>query len=221
MHKWNIYKEFDFAAKAAADFIAQTIETTIQQKDVCHVALPGGNSPIRCLEYLADKNLPWHKVHWYLGDERCYPSAHPERNDVMLQTNLWSKLSDTNIHKIESEMGADAAAANYSEVINSIDSMDIAFLGIGEDGHTASLFPNNNALNDTRSVVPVYDSPKPPNNRVSLSVNTLSKAYCRVVLAGGVDKSVILKKIKAGELLPVNLIGDINWFIDDAADSKK
>ena len=92
MHKWFVYDEFEEASIAAADFLAKKIEESLFNNDVCHVALPGGNSPSRCLSYLAKKKIPWQKVHWYLGDERCYPKDHVERNDVMLSKYLWSKI---------------------------------------------------------------------------------------------------------------------------------
>jgi len=217
MHTWFVYNEFDQASEAAADFLASKIEASIQQKGECHVVLPGGNTPAQCLSYLADKDLPWNRVHWYLGDERCYPLNHQDRNDVMLQNNLWSHISTSNIHRIPAEFGAEQAAKVYREIVNSIEYFDIVFLGMGEDGHTASLFPNNEALQDTRSVIPVYDAPKAPTDRVSLSVNTLKKARCRMVLTGGVGKAEIIARIKEGDPLPVNRIGDINWFVDEVA----
>ena len=69
MHEWFVYSEFDDASKAAADFIAEKIEASIKKKGVCHVVLPGGNTPAQCLTYLANKKLPWNQVQWYLGDE--------------------------------------------------------------------------------------------------------------------------------------------------------
>jgi 6-phosphogluconolactonase len=220
MHKWFVYKEFNEASKAAADFIASRIEASIAQKNSCHVILPGGNTPAICLSYLAEKNLPWNKVHWYPGDERCYPSGHDDRNDVMLNKNLWSHLADTNVHMIPAELGAEEAASVYRELVSSIENFDIAFLGMGEDGHTASLFPDNAALQDTRSVVPVYDSPKTPDERVSFSINTLKNARCRIVLTSGASKAGIIARIKDGEPLPINCLGEINWYVDKAAASK-
>lgn len=217
MHNWLVYDDFDSASKAAADFMTDNINECLSQRDVCYVALPGGNSPVKCLGYLAAKDIPWHKIHWYLGDERCYPSGHAERNDLMLDNYFWSLLGKTNIHRIPTELGAEKAAEHYREEINAVDYFDIAFLGIGEDGHTASLFPDNAALDDSRTVIPVYNSPKPPSDRVSLSQETLGKARCRVVLACGSAKSSIIKRIKEGESLPINCIGDINWFIDQDA----
>ncbi len=217
MHKWHVYSKFDDASKAAADFIADNIEEELQKKGVCHVILPGGNTPAICLAHLAEKKLLWEKVHWYLGDERCYPRGHAERNDVMLDKYLWSRLPDTNIHTIPAELGAESAAKAYQQIVNSIDYFDVAFLGMGEDGHTASLFPGNEALVDTRTVVPVHGSPKPPVERVSLSIETLKSAKCRIVLVGGTAKAPVIERIKSGQSLPINSIGEINWYVDEAA----
>jgi len=217
MHKWFVSDEFDEASKAAADFLAGHIEACIQQKGVCHVALPGGNTPAHCLSYLAGKKLSWEQINWYLGDERCFPSGHAERNDVMLEKNLWSQISAPHIQRISAELGAEQAAQQYREIVNSIDYFDIIFLGMGEDGHTASLFPGNEALHDTRSVIPVYNSPKEPADRVSLSISTIKKAKCRMVLTGGAAKSDVIRRVKKGESLPINCLGDINWFVDKAA----
>lgn len=217
MHNWFVYHDFDSASQAAAVFMADKINECLSQKDVCYVALPGGHSPVKCLAYLATRDIPWNKVHWYLGDERCYPSGHADRNDVMLDNEFWSLLGQTHIHRIASELGAEQAAEKYREEIASFDHLDIAFLGMGEDGHTASLFPDNEALEDSRSVVPVYHSPKPPENRVSLSINTLKQAQYRIVLISGRSKAAVIKRVKNDEALPVNCIGDINWFMDQAA----
>ncbi len=217
MHKWFIYDEFDAVSKAAAEFLAKEIEACLRNKNICHVILPGGNTPATCLRYLANKKLPWEKIHWYLGDERCFPRDHSERNDVMLDKNFWSLLNIANIHLIPAELGAEKAAEHYREEIATVDHFDIAFLGIGEDGHTASLFPENQALGDSRSVIPVYHSPKPPSDRVSLSLQTLRNAHCKVVLASGLSKASIIERIKNGESFPINCIGDINWFIDQDA----
>jgi len=214
-HKWNDFKSHDAASRAAAEFICNRINESIRKTGCCHVILPGGSTPTRCLEYIAEQPLDWSKVHWYLSDERCYPKADEQRNDVMLHEHLWSLISETNIYTIEAELGAEQAADSYRTVIDKIDIFDIAFIGMGEDGHTASLFPENRALEDLRSVVPVYDSPKPPYERVSLGIETLKNTRHRVILTGGVDKREILSRIQAGEALPVNTLGNINWYVYD------
>ena len=217
MHHWHVFNEFKQASIAAADFIAEHISNVLNIKDTCHVALPGGNTPALCLSYLAIKDIPWEKVHWYLGDERCVERSHASRNDLMLEINFWSRLPSVNKYSIPAELGPVEAAQSYSETISSINNFDIAFLGLGEDGHTASLFPDNIALTDARAVVPVFNSPKPPGERVSVSVNTLQNAGCRMVLAAGSAKADVLSKVKKGDNLPVNVIGDIAWFVDVGA----
>ena len=218
MHQWNIYSTYNEASIHAADYIAQKIEHYININGVCHVILPGGNTPVESLRMLAEKSLDWNKVHWYLGDERCLPLGDSERNDLMLQNTLWSKMEKTNVHRIPAELGAEKAAAQYRDEIKDINEFDIAYLGMGEDGHTASLFPEHEALNDHRSVIPVYHSPKPPSDRVSLSLASLGKTKTKVVLVSGKSKAPIISKIKEGITFPINRIGDIDWFIDkDAA----
>ncbi len=214
MHNWNVFEHFEQASEAAAEFLYEQIRTVLAIKPKCHIALPGGNTPAKCLSYLVQKDLPWEKIAWYLGDERCYPEAHEERNDVMLQRNLWAHLKAPEVYRIPAELGAEQAADAYRQVIDSISRLDIAFLGMGEDGHTASLFPGNPGLQDARSVIPVFDSPKPPSERVSLSVSTLQQAGIRLVLVSGAAKADIIRQIRGDEPLPINTIGDINWFVD-------
>jgi 6-phosphogluconolactonase len=218
MHTWHTFDSTELAAQAAASRIAKLIELSLQQNNICHIALPGGNTPAKCFQYLSQKNINWQHIHWYLGDERCLPVGHAERNDVMIQQHLWSKIQapDKTIHTIPTELGATEAAAKYAAIINNI-TLDIAFLGMGEDGHTASLFPDNIALKDSHSVVPVFNAPKPPADRVSLSVTTLQRARHRIVLTMGEGKRQAIIKIKNQVDFPVNRIGDIEWFVDAAA----
>lgn len=216
MHKWFVNKDFKDASKEAANFLAETIRKSVSERGICHVILPGGKSPAQCLQYLSEMNLPWEKIHWYPGDERVLPEDDSERNDVMLRKNLWSKIPAGTFHSIPTEYGTEESVELYKNEVKDLDVIDVAFLGMGEDGHTASLFPENNALKDERDIVPVYDSPKPPAERVSFGINKLSEARVRMVLTGGESKADILSRIKQGENLPINNIGDINWFVDQA-----
>lgn len=218
MHNWHISEDFEQASKDAADFIEQQILSVLSQQAKCHIALPGGNTPARCLSLLAEKGLPWQQLVWYLGDERCLPEGHAERNDVMLKQQLWSRLESPEVHVIPAERGAEQAAQDYQRVIDAIAPLDIVFLGMGEDGHTASLFPDNPALSDTHSVVAVHNSPKPPPDRVSLGMTTLQNARVRVILASGEGKAGMISHIRNNTpeavALPVNSVGAIHWFID-------
>ena len=217
MHKWYVYEDLSHASKEAANFLADAIRKSVSERGVCHVVLPGGKSPAQCLQYLSEMDLPWDKIQWYPGDERVLPDGDPERNDVMLRTNLWSKLPAGIFHTIPTEVGIEKSVDLFKNEIRELDVIDIAFLGMGEDGHTASLFPENEALNDNRDIVPVYNSPKPPEERVSFGINKLSEARVRMVLTAGESKAEILSRIKLGENFPINSIGDINWFVDQAA----
>jgi len=217
MHQWNIYNNFDSASVAAAEFIADKIKQCCQQQDQCHVVLPGGNTPASCLSELASMNLPWERIHWYVGDERVCAKDDEQRNDLMLEKNFWSKLPAGNFHTIATELGMEQAIDEYTDVINKVEKMDIAFLGLGEDGHTASLFPDNKALENTSSVVAVYDSPKPPPLRVSLGLSYLRESKLKMILAAGAGKAAVLKSIKQGVDFPVNKLGDIHWFVDQQA----
>ena len=215
----DVYADAEAVARAAADYLHEQIRACLADKDYCHVALPGGSTPGRCLELLADKELAWVKIHWYLGDERCYPSGHPERNDSMIQQRFWSKIATPSdrLHPIPADLGPEAAADRYASLISQIGPLDIIILGMGEDGHTASLFPGNPAVEDRRAVVPVFNAPKPPAERVSLGLVTLQQAAQRVVLVTGENKRAALARIDRGETLPIGLIGPARWFVDRAA----
>jgi 6-phosphogluconolactonase len=219
VHHWHIYPDPAEAATACAEYLAQRIAAVLETRELCHVALPGGSTPAACLSRLAEQPLPWSRVHWYLGDERCLPPGDAGRNDRMIEQQLWRIIQApaANIHPIPAELGAEAAARRYSELIDALDRLDIVLLGMGEDGHTASLFPDNPALDDPGSVVPVHHAPKPPPERVSLGITTLRTAAERVVLATGPGKRNAINQVKAGAALPVNRIGPLLWFADRAA----
>jgi len=220
VHQWTVSSSLDAASIAAADFIAAQIRASIEARGVCHMIVPGGNTPARCFALLAEMPLQWDKVHCYPGDERCYEKGHAERNDVMIKESLLSRVPDVHFHPMPAELGAEQAAEAYRAVVEPIGLFDIAFLGMGEDGHTASLFPGNEALDQTVSVVAVHGSPKPPADRISMSLPTIQLARQRVVLAAGESKRKIMARIRAGEPLPVNQVGDIHWFVDEISISK-
>jgi 6-phosphogluconolactonase len=216
---FSIYPDAEAVAQAAADFLFEQILACVEQKQSCHVALPGGTTPARALQLLSVMALPWEKIHWYLGDERCYPVGHLQRNDRMLEDMLWSRsaVPVENRHPIPAELGPEQAAEAYSALINGVGRLDIVVLGMGEDGHTASLFPGNPALDDRRAVVPVYDAPKPPPQRVSLGLGTIQAAAQRIVMVTGSSKHQALRRIQQGDQLPVNRIGPAHWFVDQSA----
>jgi 6-phosphogluconolactonase len=217
--QYHIYDDTQPLAEAAANFIVLKIKACLKQQPRCRIALPGGNTPAACLEALSKQTLPWSQIDWYMGDERCLPIGHAERNDTMVSQTLFNGQgpSKKQFFPIKAELGADKAAKAYQAQIEAFDALDIVILGMGEDGHTASLFPNNKALTKQDSVVAVFNAPKPPEERVSLGLNTLIKAKYRIVLAPGEGKQEALKKLTLGESLPIGLIGPKHWFLDHAA----
>lgn len=219
LHHWHIHADPDAVAQAAADYLAERIWAVLDDLDDCHIALPGGTTPAACLRLLAAMALPWSRIHWYLGDERCLPPGDPERNDSLIQDCLWgpADIPADNCHPIRAEAGALAAAADYSELLALAGHLDIVLLGMGEDGHTASLFPSNPALALTDAAVPVFNAPKPPPERVSLSVPTLQAAGLRIALITGAGKAQAVQQLKAGEPLPINQVGQLEIFADRAA----
>jgi 6-phosphogluconolactonase len=217
----RIYQNPEDVTQAAADYLSEKIGNCVAARGVCHVVLPGGRTPAHCLELLAVKSLPWQQIHWYPGDERCYPVGHADRNDTMILAKLFSRAESgrENFHPIPAELGAEPAARQYAQLLDETGTMDIVVLGMGEDGHTASLFPGNATLADQRSAVAVYDAPKPPPERVSIGLASLKNAADRIVIATGENKSEALVNVSHGKLLPVSLIEPDIWFIDAAAAS--
>ena len=216
---YPIYADAESVALAAAEALAASILDVLEGRQYCHLALSGGTTPVRCLELLAQTALPWERIQSYLSDERCVPRGDPQRNDVMIENTLWSPvaLPEENRHPIAAELGAQAAAMQYGKLIAQIDRLDIVVLGMGEDGHTASLFPGNAALDDSALAVAVTNSPKPPSDRVSLGLRAIQQARERFLLVTGKSKHEAMCRIGQGVDLPVCRIGKAHWFVDQAA----
>jgi 6-phosphogluconolactonase len=137
----------------------------------------------------------------------------------MIADKLFAKREHVieNLHVIPAELGPQQAAEAYAALIDGIGVMDIVVLGMGEDGHTASLFPGSAALDDQHSVVAVYDAPKAPPERVSLGLTTLKNAAVCIVIATGDNKAEALTSVQNGVSLPVSLLEPDIWFVDEAA----
>lgn len=215
-----IYKDTEAVASAAADVIADKIMACLALNPECHTVLPGGSTPARCLEILSGHDLPWHRLHWYPGDERCVEPDHADRNDVMIRQKLKpSSGDDIHLHSIPAELGLEQAVPAYRKIVDALvekqGGFDLAILGMGEDGHTASLFPGQTTLDHTASVVAVTDSPKPPPERVSLGVPVLRASSFRMVIATGAGKRDIIESAVFGSDLPVSRFQAETWMLDE------
>jgi len=201
-------------AQTVAEIVKQSADECIAKRGVFHWVLAGGTTPKQCYELLRDAEIDWSKVHVWFGDERCLPVGDDERNDVMADEALLKHvpIPQDQIHRIDAELGAEQAAVLYAESLADIERLDLVLLGMGEDGHTASLFPNNPALINEALAVPVFDSPKPPSDRVSMGYTALMLAHRRIILVTGEGKRDAFDKVCAGEPLPVNM-DDSEWYV--------
>ncbi|MBL4774635.1 MAG: 6-phosphogluconolactonase [Mariprofundus sp.] len=199
-------------AQTIAKRVIECAASAINARGVFHWALAGGTTPRCCYELLRDADVDWAKVHIWLGDERCLPVGHTDRNDLMADEALLKHvpIPTDQIHRIMAELGPDKAAAMYTDELAAIACLDLILFGMGEDGHTCSLFPDNPALSDDRLAIPVFNSPKPPSERVSLGYTAIHAAHQRIMIVTGEGKRAVFERICQGEALPI-LIPDSEW----------
>ncbi|HEX7971021.1 MAG TPA: 6-phosphogluconolactonase, partial [Thiobacillus sp.] len=171
------------------------------------LVLAGGNTPLALYRALAERNAGDARWHLWYGDERCLSADHAERNSVMIDS-AWlagSRIPPDHRRPIPAERGAPEAAALYAGWLAGVPDFDVVLLGIGEDGHTASLFPGHDwgTAADSPDVLAVRGAPKPPPERVSLSAARLSRSAKVWFMATGGTKRHALRQWEACEALPV------------------
>ncbi len=219
MNEPVIYEDLAALSTAVALRIAGLAKQAISARGVFHFALAGGGTPRYCYEVLRRLPVDWSHVQLYFGDERCLPAGDAERNDSMAYDALIRHIAipAENVHVIPAQLGALQAAAEYHAVIAQAGQLDLVLLGLGEDGHTASLFPGNPATQRCAPVVAVFNSPKPPSERVSLGMDTINRARHKLFLLAGKSKREPLARIKQGEVLPAACVSGAEWHMDRAA----
>ena len=208
--RWHVHVDAEGVVAAARDHILAAARNAIAKRNAFRIALSGGETPRRLYERLASADAEWPAWHIYFGDERCLPAGDAQRNSVMAE-RAWlaaSAIPASQIHPIPADLGAEAAAAAYSRELEQVGDFDLVLLGLGEDGHTASLFPGREwgTKLGTPAAIPVHDAPKPLPDRVSLSAWRLSLARSVLVLVAGEGKREAVKRWRAGEDLPVAAI---------------
>jgi len=200
----------EVAAAAAAE-IAEAIRGGART-----LVLAGGTTPRRCYELLAGLEVEWGRVTVLFGDERCVPASHPDSNYRMAREALLDQVAPATVHRIPGELGPDEGAAAYARVVAELAPLDVVVLGVGEDGHTASLFPGDAALNAKGWAVGVRNSPKPPPERVTLTLQALRGAHRVIILAAGAGKAQAVAMAKRGEV-PSGMIAGARWLLDREA----
>ncbi|MDF1582639.1 MAG: 6-phosphogluconolactonase [Methyloprofundus sp.] len=203
---WKPYDSIDQLAAAVCQRILAAADKAIAEKGAFKLVLAGGTAPVKAYQLLATKSADWRKWHIYHGDERCLPVDDAERNSLVAEQKWldWVAIPKTQIHNIPAELGAEVGAEKYASIVADAGAFDLVLLGMGEDGHTASLFPGH-VHNENELTHAVYNSPKPPSDRVSLSAKALSNTKELIFVVSG-DKKEALAAWKNQEDLPVTHI---------------
>jgi 6-phosphogluconolactonase len=191
-------------AAAAARRIRAAAVRSIAARGRFHLVLAGGTTPLAAYTLLADWPAEWEHWHIFLGDERCLSASDRDRNSVAAARVFFDRvpIPSANLHLMAAERGAEAAAAAYAAQIRPFLPFDLVLLGMGEDGHTASLFPGHE-IPPGPLVIPVHGSPKPPPDRVSLTPRALAASRDLLILVTGAGKRKALDAWRQGADLPV------------------
>jgi 6-phosphogluconolactonase len=233
-------------AKRAALQIARTLDDARRARGVAHLALSGGTTPARAYELLASELQDWDGVEVWFADERCVGPEDEESNYRLARETLLiaAGIPDERVHRMEGELGPEEGAARYARALRervpaeadgateaagtigeseAMPALDAIVLGIGPDGHVASLFPGAPTLDaDARAVcLPVHDSPKPPPERITLSLQVLRAACGCVLLATSAGKADAVSAMLGAPSrhVPASLLrrGRLSVIVDDAA----
>jgi 6-phosphogluconolactonase len=200
----------DVAVAAAAD-IAEALREGART-----LVLAGGTTPKRCYELLAELDVEWGRVAVLFGDERCVPPHDPESNYRMAKEALLDRAAPGTVYRMPGELGPDEGAEAYRRIVATESPLDLVTLGVGEDGHTASLFPGHPGLKAHGLVAGIRDSPKPPPERITLTLGALRAARRVIILATGAGKAEAVALARRGQV-PSGMIAGARWLIDRAA----
>lgn len=207
-------RDAEDAARRAAGIVA---DATRARTPEVHVALAGGSTPLRAYEHLDAMDLAWDRVHLWYGDERCVPFEDPESNHGQARERL--AAPGATWHPMPGTLGPDAGARAYADELGAT-ILDLTLLGMGPDGHTASLFPGHPLLDAPGLVAGIADSPKPPPERITLTLRALNASHRIVLLVTGEAKREALARLLAGpdRAIPASLLAaDRLTVVADAA----
>ena len=225
--------------EAAAGVFVELAGAAVSRRGTFSVALAGGSTPRSLYTLLAGtraSDVPWPSIRWFWGDERCVPPTHPDSNFRMAHEALLSRvpLAPDAVHRIEAERADPAeAAAAYQRTLRAalhapapeLPRFDLVLLGMGADGHTASLFPGSSALAERSRLVAATIQPSSGAPRVTLTLPVLNAAATVLFLVSGPDKraavEAVLGEHAAASALPASLVrptdGRLLWLLDEAA----
>jgi 6-phosphogluconolactonase len=235
----QVYPDPESLSRAAAEMFAQKAAQAMQAQGRFSVGLSGGHTPKRAYEMLAQPPLrdqtPWAQTHIFWGDERCVPADDPRSNERMARLALLDHVPVplAQIHPMRCTQAPGIAARQYEALLRSYFSsqpprFDLILLGLGENGHTASLFPDTPALDEQkRWVADVYVAEQ-ELDRITLTASLINQAATVAFLVTGAAKAEVLRQVLKGPWnphhLPAQLIrpakGELRWLVDEAASQK-
>jgi 6-phosphogluconolactonase len=234
--KLHIYKDADEVIKAVADLFVQTVNAAIDAKAVCNVVLSGGNSPKKLYQLLASevysKKVNWNSIYFFFGDERYVPFADENNNGRMAKEILFEQLhiDEAKVFYVDTSLQPDEAATDYTNrILHHFSSepvqFDLILLGLGDNTHTASLFPHTEVLYEMKPVVYSLFVEELQAYRITMTAPLINQAHNIAFLVYGNAKAQavynILKTGKNIDEYPGQLIqskdGTTYWFMDEAA----
>ena len=232
----HIYKTADEVIEGLANYFVQTVNTAIKEKNECTVVLSGGNSPRKLYELLASpdysEQIDWDKIYFFFGDERYVPFNDPENNGNMVKKVLFEPLAipDANIFYINTAVPPDESAKKYTQHIlahfeNNPVRFDLILLGLGDNAHTASLFPHTPVLKEKKALIKAVYLEETSSYRITMTAALINEAYNIAFLVYGKTKANAVYEVLEGEkdfeTYPVQLIipeeGIVHWFLDEDA----
>ena len=201
----NIFKEVDFDS-SSAEFLHKTLKKLSEKKKNISIALSGGSTPIPILNILKKYKLNWEYFNFFMVDERNVPGSSSLSNFGNIKKVFLGDVNSKAYPMVDDNYSIDECAINYEKLLyskitsfeNNFPVFDLILLGIGRDGHTASLFPHTKGLNESKKAVIVNDVPQLNTNRVTLTYPVILNAMKIVILAKGAAKNKILEEIKMG-----------------------
>ncbi|MBA4744074.1 MAG: 6-phosphogluconolactonase [Muricauda sp.] len=229
----KIYKDKQQVAEQFSSYFTDKLK----DKDAFYVALSGGSTPKIVFDVLAEKfsdKVDWSKVHFYWGDERCVLPTDDESNYKMTVEHLFSKIEvpKENINRILGEKDPEGEALRYANLlemdldrVEEVPQFDLVILGMGDDGHTASIFPHEIELWDSEDHCVVATHPDSGQKRVSINGKVINTAKEVAFLVTGASKAekvkAVVEKTEGSEAYPASLVnpalGNLLWFLDEAA----
>lgn len=205
--RWQLFNSQADINQATTRRILTAAQEAIAKYGNFLLVLAGGSTPKSVYELLAQSDADWSKWHIYYNDDRCLPVDHAERNSLMA-AQAWLDhvaIPKAQIHDIPTELGPVEGAKAYAKMLSGVRAFDLVLLGLGEDGHTASLFPGH-AVDNSADAVPVFDAPKPPAERVTMSQNRLNNTHEVLFLVTGAGKQEAVDNWRKGVAIPATLI---------------